>query len=111
MAKMSRIERAKQFMPFAALRGFEKMVEYATKERCEKKILDEAEIFRLSEILGMVKRGDVLGIKHFEKDCYRTDYGVVSEIDLIEKYIKLVKKKIYFEDIYEIYNSEKNIEE
>ncbi|MBR4966213.1 MAG: hypothetical protein IKY53_06935 [Lachnospiraceae bacterium] len=52
--KMSAAKRAKQFMPFAALKGFEEALEKAETEMAEQ--ADSPEI-RKEELYGLMKHG------------------------------------------------------
>ena len=49
------IDRAKQFMPFASLRGFDQMVKEKEKVLIEKRELSEGESRELSEKLSSLK--------------------------------------------------------
>ena len=98
--KMSVKERAKQFMPFSALKGFEA----ALREK-EKVVVPHAELseeqkdeldFRLREI----KAGDMITIIYFQAGEYIKKTGLVSKIDMSARYIQVVNTKIMFENIY-----------
>ena len=94
---MSRENRAKQFMPFAALKGLEEAL-----EKKEKIVVPKAELcddykeqldFRLSQM----QCGDMVTVVYFSED----NYGILSKIKLEERWIQVVRTKIYLDDIYE----------
>lgn len=98
--KMSVKERAKQFMPFSALKGFEA----ALREK-ERIVVPHAELseeqkdeldFRLREI----EAGDMITIIYFQAGEYIKKTGLVSKIDTSARYIQVVNTKIAFGDIY-----------
>lgn len=99
---MNRIDRAKQFAPFSALRGFDLMVRETSKIKCDKISLEETDLIKIDETLKNIKKGDLIKVKYYNKDCYEIDEGLVSEINVINQRIVLVKKIISFSDIYSI---------
>lgn len=100
--KMSREDRAKQFMPFAALKGYPE----ALREK-EKIVVSRAEISEeyaeiLDRKLCQVKKNDIITVIYFEKNEYLKKTGMVSRIDETARILKVVNTKIRFEDIYDI---------
>ncbi len=101
--KMTRSERARQFAPFAALRGFEDMireVERTVKE--PKRELTEERAAALSRTVSALKKGDMVRVKYYENEGYTVKEGAVSGIDPALKKLTVVKTRISFEDIYEL---------
>ena len=95
-------DRAKQFMPFASLRGFDQMVKEKEKVLIEKRGLTEEESRELSEKLSSLKKGDLVSIIYFLYGEYKKTTGVITAIDLTLKNLTIVKTKIDFEDLYSI---------
>lgn len=95
-------DRAKQFMPFASLRGFDQMVKEKEKVLIEKRELSEEESKELSEKLNGLKKGDLVSIIYFLFGEYKKTTGVITAIDLTLKNLTIVKTKIDFEDLYSI---------
>ena len=95
-------DRAKQFMPFASLRGFDQMVKEKEKVLIEKRELSEEESRELSEKLSSLKKGDLVSIIYFLYGEYKKTTGVITAIDLTLKNLTIVKTKIDFEDLYSI---------
>ena len=102
MEKMKISDRAKQFMPFASLRGFDQMVKEKEKVLIEKRGLTEEESRELSEKLSSLKKGDLVSIIYFLYGEYKKTTGVITAIDLTLKNLTIVKTKIDFEDLYSI---------
>lgn len=94
--------RAKQFMPFAALRGYYAMVLAKNRvvEPRRELIGDAAE--RLSRKLGLLKKGMMITVRFYRNDAYDTVTGMVTRIDPEYRYITIVKTKISFDDITEV---------
>lgn len=106
MEKMSRAERAKQFMPFAALRGYGKVIHEKEKVITEKRELTEEENDLLTQTVLTLKKGDVIKIKYYSVDGYITVIGAVSNLDLVLKTITIIKTRINFSDILSIEKEE-----
>ena len=100
--RMGREERAKQFMPFAALKGYED----ALRER-EKIIVPKAELSeeageQLDRKLSRISRNDMITVVYYCRGEYLKLTGMVSRIDLDAKLIKVVNTKIPFSELYDI---------
>ena len=102
MEKMSRAERARQFMPFAALRGFEELIREQERVTSPKRELSEEEGERLSARLSALRRGDMVRVVYYKEDSYVSTEGIVSEVDFIERKLRVVKTYIPFDDVWEI---------
>ncbi len=101
-------DRAVQFMPFAALRGYYEMISQAQRIKEEKKELSEEEKEILSAKLCTIKKRMIVKLTYYENDAYLTTEGMVSEIDPIYQTITIVKKTIPFDDIADICAEEEN---
>ncbi len=99
---MSRADRAKQFMPFAALRGYDQVVKERERIVCEKEDLAEERIEQLSKTVSVLKKGDMVKAKYYKIDAYETISGVVTVIDTTMRYLKVIKTLIPFDDLYQI---------
>ena len=100
--KMSREERAKQFMPFAALKGYEEALREKEKVMVPKVELSEEREAELNQQLQQIKKNDILTVVYFSKDAYLQVHGMVSRLDIEARILKVVNTKISFEDIYDI---------
>lgn len=99
---MRQADRAKQFLPFDALKGFFSMVDNAEKEVCPRKYLDGFGQELLDKKINQLKKGILVTIVHYLDDGYIRTTGMVSNIDEFNQSVTLVKNKIYFKDIYDI---------
>lgn len=100
--KMSREERAKQFMPFAALKGHVEALKRREKIVVERRELSEEYKEELDRKLRQVRKNDIVTVVYFCKDEYLQMTGMVSKIDETARVLKVVNTKIAFEDLYEI---------
>lgn len=100
--KMSREERAKQFMPFAALKGHMEALQRKEKIVVERRELSEEYKAELDLALHQVGKNDIVTVVYFCKDEYLKMTGMVSKIDETARVLKVVNTKIAFEDLYEI---------
>lgn len=101
-AKMSREERAKQFMPFAALKGYEEALREKEKVVVEKIELSEERKAELDEKLHQVQKNDMVTVVYFHEDEYLKVTGMVSRFDTDARILKVVNTKIPFEDLYDL---------
>ncbi len=97
-----RADRAAQFMPFAALRGYYELIR--TRERVvePRHELTEEEAVALSRVVAQVRRGDLVRAVHYDQDAYITTTGRVARIDLIYRTIQIVKTNISLDDVREL---------
>ena len=99
---MSPEERAKQFMPFAALKGYPEALRKKEKVVVSKIELSPEYQEELDLKLRQVQKNDIITIVYFCKDEYLQMTGMVSRIDVTARVLKIVNTKISFEDIYDI---------
>ena len=104
--KMDRTQRAKQFMPFAALKGFEEEIALAEFRPVDKVELCEDAAEELDRRLRAVRPGDMVEVVYYTKTARGGTYlrrtGMVSRIDLIDRTLTIVKTPIPFADLYDI---------
>lgn len=94
--------RAKQFVPFAALKGYEEALRAKEKIVVEKIELSEEKKAELDFKLHQIQRNDIIKVVYFCKDEYLKIEGMVSRLDIDARILKIVNTKISFEDIYDI---------
>lgn len=99
---MDREERAKQFMPFAALKGYPEALRKKEKLAVDKKELSEEYKEALSARLRQIKKNDMITVVYYENQEYIKLSGRVSGIDEAAGVLKLVNKKISFENLLEV---------
>ena len=94
--------RAKQFVPFAALKGYEEALRAKEKIVVEKIELSEEKKEELDYKLHQIHKNDIIMVVYFCKDEYIKLEGMVSRLDTDARILKVVNTKIAFEDIYEL---------
>ena len=99
-------DRARQFLPFDALKGFKEAIKERQKIKVEKPVLSEEMAIELSYKLNQVKKGMIVKIVHYDNEEYIETFGMVSEFSEVFNYLKIVKKKILFENILNIQSDE-----
>lgn len=102
--KMSKEDRAKQFMPFAALKGYEDALREKERIIVPKKELSEYSKELLDEKIHQIKKNDIVTVVYFHEDVYLKITGMISKLDFDARILTIVSTKIDFDDIYEIDN-------
>ena len=97
--------RAKQFMPFAALKGYEEALRAKEKIVVSKVELSEEKKEELNRKLLQVRKNDIVTVVYFHKDEYLQMEGMVSRVDKDARVLKVVNTKIAFTDIYDLWGS------
>lgn len=94
--------RAKQFLPFDALKGFREAL--AEKEQCPvfKKELSDDQKEWLDQILRQIRKTDTIEAEYFHSGEYLHISGTVSQIDKQKKVLKIGETEIPFEDISDL---------
>ena len=111
MKNNQKLERAKIFLPFDALKGFQEALREKEKVLVDKKVLSIEEKEKISKKLIQIKKGMIIKIIYFENHEYIELEGMVSNIDFTYQYLKIVKKEIQFNDILDIKSDEIKEEE
>jgi hypothetical protein len=94
--------RAKQFMPFAALKGYYDLIKDAEKTVEPRHELNEDDALRLSQTVAKLARGSVVRVTYYEDDGYITKDGAITSMDFAIRRLWLVHKEIAFDDIANI---------
>lgn len=102
MEKLSKMERAKQFAPFASLRGYGEIIRNKERSPMEKRELTDEELTELNEIVSKLKKGDMIEAVYYSVDRYKDIQGVITAIDKVMRYITIVKTTIPFDDLLSI---------
>lgn len=95
-------DRAKQFMPFAALTGYYSLVEEKEVIYEPRKERTEEENTALSRKALQLYKGMKVKIKYYRNGGYTSVNGIISEVNLPIRYISVDNLKIPLDDIYEI---------
>ncbi|MDF2513399.1 MAG: hypothetical protein K0S04_3265 [Herbinix sp.] len=97
--KMDRQNRAKQFMPFDALKGFREAVAEKEKIIVPKRDLSEEEKEELDRKLRQIEKKDIITVDFFQNREYVQLTGMVSRVDITSRILGIVNTKIAFDDI------------
>lgn len=108
--KMSREDRAKQFMPFAALKGYPEALAKKEKVVVPKAEVTEEYAQMLDQKLRRVAKNDIITVIYFCNGEYLKKTGMVSRIDETARILKIVNTKILFDDIFDITGEKINME-
>lgn len=100
MANRKKADRAKQFIPFDALKGFREALKAEEKRVVERKELPETDAETLNRVLLDVKKNDQVRVVYFEKGEYLEAEGAVVSVDRTERKIRIVRKWIRFDDLF-----------
>lgn len=100
--KMSQAQRAKQFMPFAALKGYPEALRKKEKIAVQKAELSEDCLEELNRRFLQIKRKDMIEVVYFHQNEYLKITGMVSGIDKVSRVLKVVNTEINFDDIYDL---------
>ncbi|MCD7826292.1 MAG: YolD-like family protein [Clostridiaceae bacterium] len=100
--KMMISERAKQFMPFAALKGLPEALAEKEHITAQKPELSEDRAEELNQILQQIQCGDMLTVIYFRKNEYLKITGKLARLDSNSRVLQIVQTKIPFDDILDI---------
>ena len=100
--KINEVDRAKQFIPFDALKGFREALRKREEVVIKKRELSQEDIDVINFKLARIKKGDLVKVTHYQKTHYVETNGIVSEINEVDKYLRIVVMKIAFSDIVNI---------
>ena len=98
------LDRAKQFLPFDALNGFQSALREKEKIIVDKKDLSEEAKEELSRKLNSLEIGDKVKIVHYKNKEYKIDVGTFKQIDRMQRFIVIGNTKIAIDNIFKIYD-------
>jgi len=101
--------RAKQFLPFASLKGYYDQIRERERIIDVRRELSDEEMIQLSHKLELLKKGMMAKVTFYNIDAYETIEGIVAHIELVFRTLTIVKTKIPLDDIIEL-NSEEIIQ-
>lgn len=99
---MSRENRAKQFMPFAALTGHKETIALREKEILPKRELTEERKGEIDMMLRDLKPATMVRVEFYDRDGYVSTTGMFSKVDSMRQTIRIVTEEISLDDIYNI---------
>ena len=91
--------RARQFLPFAALKGFSETAHRKEATLEKQRELTPAEAVILSHRVSTLRRGDTVLVQFFAADSHRQTVDTVLWVDLAAKILRLKNMTLAFEQI------------
>ncbi len=88
---MNKVARAKQFLPFDALKGFQEALREKEIEYEEKRELSEEVLIELNNKFNQIEKESYVEIKYYKNGRYNKIKGIVTKIDYIKKRIQINK--------------------
>lgn len=98
-AKMPEIHRAKQFVPFAAVKGLNEALEEKEKVYSQKFVLSEDAADELNAVLNSLSQGDKVRLICYNGEEYKTLYGDIITVDTINRKLRITGIDVNFSDI------------
>ena len=101
---MTREQRAKQFMPFDAMKGLQEALRDREERhsRVERHGISEEEQEVLSNVLNRLSKGDKIRISYYCRFHDVEKSGTVTAINYAYRFLKVDEEKIVFDDVYGI---------
>ncbi len=81
--KMTLLQRAKQFMPFAALKGFQELLEETTQYKESRKELSEEQLEVLDRQCKDLVIGNLVSVVYHNGRAYDTVQGRLQRVDAV----------------------------
>lgn len=100
--KMPIEERAKQFMPFAALSGLPDALAAKEKVLVPQIELSPEMAEELDRQMHLLAKGKMASVVYFHKGEYIQITGLVARVDETSRLLQIVNTKIRFEDILQV---------
>lgn len=95
-------DRARQFKPFAALKGYYALIQERERVPEPRRELAEEDQRELSEQLSCLARGQVVAVTYYDNDAYETRTGAVTQVDEVFRTLWIVRTPIPFDAIARI---------
>lgn len=99
------IERARQFMPFAALKGYDELIRERQQLKESRRELYEDKAEMLSRRMSNVRKGMFVRICYYSGSSYASAEGTVTEFDHVFRVMAISSRtelRLSFDDIYDI---------
>ena len=95
-------DRAKQFLPYASLRGFEDVVESRRDLKCPRRELMEDAAEELSRKLVSLSAGALCRVTYYLSDKYVTEVGKLKRVDDIKRRLIFESFTVPIDDIFSL---------
>lgn len=101
-SRMKREDRAKQFSPFAALKGYEEAIQAQERQFSPPKQLSETRKAELDRILLQVKEGDLLTVEFYRHGRYETLHQPLVRLDRAARQLIFEEESVSIDTIYDL---------
>lgn len=95
----AKADRAKLFMPFAALKGYYELILEQAERGEPRRELSEDDARCLNEKLKRLDKGVHARVRYYHKTAYTDISGEVSKLDITFRYLVINERRIWFDDI------------
>ncbi|MDD2258879.1 MAG: YolD-like family protein [Bacilli bacterium] len=102
MQNKKKVDRAKQFLPFEALKGFREALREKEKVIVPKIILSKEEAEILSNKIKQIKKNEIITVIFYSEGSYIELEGMVSKVDFNNKNVTIVKTEILFSNLLDV---------
>jgi len=99
---MAMSDRAKIFLPFAAVKGLPEALAKKEKESTNRVELSEELEIKLNEQIHFIKKGSQVTVTYYHIDAYTQITGAIFEIDFVYKTLLVEDTLIEMSDIFNI---------
>ncbi len=93
---------ARQFVPFAALKGYDELLKSAESEPERRRELSEDEAELLSRKMNLIEKGKTVSVTYYYKNGYITVEDTVKGVDRHKRLLILEKISIPMDDIIDM---------
>ena len=100
--KMDRADRAKQFMPFAALKGLPEALAKKEKIVVPRPILSEEWLEELDYKMHQIQCGMIVSVTYYENEECLKKTGMVAKLSMDSRLLQIVDSRISFDAILNI---------
>ena len=102
--RMSIEDRAKQFMPFKAVKGLDEaiMLKELEMERVDRIELTEESLAELDRQIHRLRKGTEVIVNHYVQGHYQEARGEITAVDSVLRYIEVNFNTIYLDDVLSI---------
>lgn len=101
-SRMKRSERAKQFAPFAALKGYEEAVKAQEQQFSPPLLLSESRKAEINRILCQAQAGDMVCLDYYHRGSYHSVCKPLLKIDQNRRVLLFEKLSVPIDTIKEI---------
>lgn len=99
---MSRADRAKQFLPFSALKGYEEAIAEQTRVKTERVLLGEDAQAELDGRLRALRIGDSVSALYYRDGAYVQAAGRLSGINRNERLLIIEEERVPIDELRDI---------